>query len=135
MSKEVVTQVIRACGRKYLKSEIEEATASLPDPVPKQAFLDFMQSPYTDPTPTDLKNALGAFDGDDLGELRMGELIACLTTLGEKIPHEEATKITADIPIEGNGAVKISEIVRVLTEPILTVSPNIEDLMRSLPGV
>ena len=65
----------------------------------------------------------------------MGELIGCLTTLGEKMTHEDATRVTSDIVIGASGGIALADIVRTMTEPIMCVSPNIEDLMRTLPGV
>ena len=127
--------VIRACGRKYLDSELVKETASMPDPVSKAAFLDFMRTPYNGPSPQALLTALRTFDPTDTGSLGAFDVIGLLTTLGEKMDPATAKRVIEDCPVDDDGNFSVEALKESLATRVPFISPNMDQLVASLPGV
>jgi len=126
--------IVRSLGRRYTQAEIEEKMQqeSIGDPVSLDKFLEFMRKPYTGPEKPDLLQALKAFDGNETGFLKVGEITALLTTLGEKMTEAEVQQLMQDIKPDAEGRINIEEFASYLCEPVASMTPNIEELQRTL---
>eukprot|EP01064_Diplonema_japonicum_P038893 TRINITY_DN9609_c0_g1_i1.p1 TRINITY_DN9609_c0_g1~~TRINITY_DN9609_c0_g1_i1.p1 ORF type:complete len:165 (+),score=27.20 TRINITY_DN9609_c0_g1_i1:51-545(+) len=131
ISKSDFLACVRSLGRKYTEKDMNEKTAGLPDPVPKDQFLAFMKEPYTGPTAEDLKTALTAFDGKDSGSLPISQINMMLKGMGDKLTDEEAQIILDGLPQEG-GQVNIEKMIEFLNPPLPSTTPNMDELRKEI---
>eukprot|EP00756_Hemistasia_phaeocysticola_P037914 Hpha_TRINITY_DN16728_c0_g1::TRINITY_DN16728_c0_g1_i1::g.78342::m.78342/K02183/CALM; calmodulin len=124
--------IVRSLGRKYTEAEIQEKTKAIGDPVSLDEFIGFMKQPYDGPTKDDLLQALKAFDGNETGFLKVGEITSLLTTLGEKMSEAEVQQLMQDVKPDGEGKVNIEQFADYLCEPVPSMTPNIEELQKQL---
>ncbi|KAJ9467639.1 Myosin-2 essential light chain [Diplonema papillatum] len=122
---------VRVLGRKYTEKDMNDKTAKLPDPVPKDAFLAFMREPYTGPTLDDLKRALEAFDGKECGSLPVSQINMMLKGMGDKLTDDEAAQILEGLPQEA-GQVNIEKMIEFLNPPLPSTSPNMDELRKEI---
>ncbi|KAJ9448605.1 Calmodulin [Diplonema papillatum] len=132
VSKSDFIHIVRSLGRKYTEVEIQEKTSHLGDVVKLEEFVKFMSEPYEGPTEQDLLTALQAFDGNETGYLKHSEIVSLLTTLGEKMSEAEVKQLMAEVKTDDQGRVSIAEFAKYLTEPVPTMTPNIEELQKQL---
>ena len=131
ISKSDFLSCVRALGRRYTQKDMNEKTASLPDPVGKDQFLAFMREPYTGPTVDDLRTALKAFDGKDCGSLPQSQITMMLKGMGDKLTDEEA-QIILDVLPQESGQYNIEKMVETLNPALPSATPNIEELRQEI---
>eukprot|EP01059_Diplonema_ambulator_P026311 TRINITY_DN43573_c0_g1_i1.p1 TRINITY_DN43573_c0_g1~~TRINITY_DN43573_c0_g1_i1.p1 ORF type:complete len:154 (+),score=44.53 TRINITY_DN43573_c0_g1_i1:71-532(+) len=132
VSKTDFIHIVRSLGRKYTEAEIQEKTAGMGDQVSLDEFMEFMKKPYEGPTQQDLLTALQAFDGNETGFLKHSEIVALLTTLGEKMSEAEVKQLMSEVKTDDQGRVSIEEFAKYLNEPVPSMTPNIEELQKQL---
>nr|CCC92814.1 unnamed protein product [Trypanosoma congolense IL3000] len=130
-----VKHIIRSLGRRYTEAEFNELLHNVPDPAPYQSFIEIMQKPYNGPTEDDLRTALRAFDGNDSGQLKLSELIALLTSLGEKMLESEVKQLMAEVHTNEDGYVDIDDLTRFLCTALPTTQPDIDELQKQLANI
>ena len=131
ITKKDFISAVRVLGRRYTNSQMEEKMKAFPDTIHYDHFYGFMCDPYTGPTVEDLQNALRAFDGKDSGELTISQLQSLLTTMGDKMPPDDAKALLDNLP-NTHGKCTIADIVEFMTPPVPSTTPNIPELLKEV---
>jgi Ca2+-binding EF-hand superfamily protein len=131
VSKQNFASALRVLGHRYTLEQMNKITSKLLDQIDYETYIGVLGDPYDGPTTDDLLHALRAFDGKDSGELTVSQIESILTTMGDKIPAEDAKAILEMLPND-KGKVKIPQLVHFLTPPIPSAKPNIPELLKDL---
>lgn len=75
-----------------------------------QAILDSRKGDVD--TELEITEALNIFDKDGVGAVSVPELQHILTNIGEKMNEEEVSEILREVPVDGQGMVKIADLVK-----------------------
>jgi Ca2+-binding EF-hand superfamily protein len=131
ISKADFISAVRVLGRRYTKTQMDDKMKAFGDPIHWDHFYGFMCDPYTGPTPDDLTNALKAFDGKDSGELTVAQLSSLLTTMGDRMKHEDVAALLENMQ-QSQGRATIADIREHFTPPVPSTTPDIAALMKEV---
>lgn len=123
---------IWACGRKPLLKDMEETVKGFGGKMTMDQFIEHMKKPHDDPSISDFKFALDAFDSSDSGFTLKRELLNYLCNMGEKMTPEEVEAVMKDIPLDKENKIETTEMCNLFEKPVPAQVPDIEELLKQL---
>jgi len=114
-----VAAAVRSCGLNPTQAEVKDIEKDVKangDKVDVKTLCQFISQRVPNPTtsPDELKDALLVFDKQGTGMVSVYDLKMSLTTLGERITDEELDELIREVDGNGEGMVRVDDIVRVL---------------------
>jgi calmodulin len=114
-----VAAAVRSCGFFPTQAEIKEIekdVKAIGDKVDVQTLCQFIGKRVKDlrTTTDELKEAFLVFDKQGTGMISVQDLKMSLSTLGEQLSAEEISELTREVDEDGEGMVRIDDIVKLL---------------------
>jgi len=122
----------RACGQLMTPQQAEEVMGNIGAKSTYDDFASQMRKGTFGPSGEELLDSLLAFDGNESGFLNKREIINLLTSLGDPMTMEEASKVFVKFDVPEDGSVKIREFRDYLMNPVPLITPDMAELLRDI---
>eukprot|EP00754_Rhynchopus_humris_P047288 Rhum_TRINITY_DN6874_c0_g2::Rhum_TRINITY_DN6874_c0_g2_i1::g.21123::m.21123 len=132
LAKETVKHCVRALGRVYRDSELDDLLSMGQEgnhPVTYSTYVEALKKPHAEPEPGSLKAAVMAFDGKETGLMPEQLLLKILSDGDEPMPAALCEEGMHGITFK-KGAVDNDELIAVLEQEEADMHPTLDEMLK-----